>query len=239
MLYNSEMYNCSRGIYAGWGTNVDFHTLRGTCSILYLEGYGTRITGNVSRPSGGWSGFNIISNFTDMTTIPIDNGSGVVAPTTGSATFNPSATGTYTTYWWSGDSDIRQGYTKSNGRTKGGIFYAISGVSGTVKSAILKLTRLKNYGKGSAVQVKVYGTTSAGKSGNPALSTEGYVLGTIDGGQTAEFALPAALATGLGNGTYKGIVLYADDTTALHGKTYSTNFARFSADASLTITWTV
>lgn len=238
MLYNSEMYNCSRGIYAGWGTNVDFYTLRGTCSNLYLEGYGTRITGNVSRPSGGWSGLNIISNFTDMTTIPIDNGSGVVAPTTGSATFNPSATGTYTTYWWSGDSDIRQGYTKSNGRIKGGIFYAVSGVSGTVKSAILKLTRLKNYGKGSAVQVKVYGTTSAGKSGNPALSTEGYVLGTIDGGQTSDFALPEALATGLGNGTYKGIVLYADDTTVLHGKTYSTNYARFAADAPLTITWT-
>ena len=238
MLYNSEMYNCSRGIYAGWGTNVDFHTLKGTCSILYLEGYGTRITGNVSRPSGGWSGFNIISNFADMTTIPIDNGSGVVAPTTGSATFNPSATGTYTTYWWSGDSDIRQGYTKSNGRIKGGIFYAVSGVSGTVKSAILKLTRLKNYGKGSAVQVKVYGTTNSGKSGNPALSTEGYVLGTIDGGHTADFALPEALATGLGNGTYKGIILYADDTTVLHGKTYSTNYARFAADAPLTITWT-
>ena len=238
MLYNSEMYNCSRGIYAGWGTNVDFHTLKGTCSNLYLEGYGTRITGNVSRPSGGWSGLNIISNFTDMTTIPIDTGSGVVVPTTGSATFNPSATGTYTTYWWSGDSDIRQGYTKSNGRIKGGIFYAVSGVSGTVKSAILKLTRLKNYGKGSAVQVKVYGTTSAGKNGNPALSTEGYVLGTIDNGQTADFALPAALATGLGNGTYKGIILYADDTTVLHGKTYSTNYARFAADAPLTITWT-
>lgn len=238
MLYNSEMYNCSRGIYAGWGTNVDFHTLKGTCTNLYLEGYGTRITGNVSRPSGGWSGFNIISNFADMTTIPIDNGSGVVAPTTGSATFNPSATGTYTTYWWSGDSDIRQGYTKSNGRIKGGIFYAVSGVSGTVKSANLKLTRLKNYGKGAPVQVKVYGTTAAGKSGNPALSTEGYVLGNVDEGQTAEFALPAALATGLVNGTYKGIILYADDTTALHGKTYSTNYARFAAAAPLTITWT-
>ena len=97
----------------------------------------------------------------------------------------------------------------------------------------------KNYGKGAPVQVKVYGTTAAGKSGNPALSTEGYVLGTIDGGQTADFALPAALATGLGNGTYKGIILYADDTTALHGKTYNTNYARFSADARLTITWTI
>ena len=238
MLYNSEMYHCSRGIYAGWGTNVDFHTLRGECSGLYLEAYGTRITGNESRPSGGWSGFNIISNFADMTTIPIDTGNGVVAPTTGSASFAPTATGTYTTYWWNIDSDIRQGYTKSNGRIKGGIFYAISGVSGTVKSAILKLTRLKNYGKGAPVQVKVYGTVNSGKSGNPALSTEGYVLGTIDGGQTAEFALPEALAAGLGNGTYKGLVLYADDTTALSGKSYSTNYARFSTDASLTLTWT-
>ena len=76
---------------------------------------------------------------------------------------------------------------------------------------MLRLTRLKGYGKGSAVQVKVYGTTATGKSGNPALSTDGYVLGTIDNGQTADFALPAALASELGNGTYKGI--YCTRTT--------------------------
>ena len=233
-----ELYNCGTGVDAGWGTKVDIVTLKGTTTQYAYKVFGTVITNSGSRPSGGWTGMNFMAAPGDLLTVPIDTGSGVVVPTTGSATFNPSATGTYTTYWWSGDSDIRQGYTKSNGRIKGGIFYAVSGVSGTVKSAILKLTRLKNYGKGAPVQVKVYGTVSTGKSGNPALSTEGYVLGTIDGGQTAEFALPAALATGLGNGTYKGIVLYADDTTALHGKTYSTNFARFSADASLTITWT-
>lgn len=233
-----EVYNCGTGVDAGWGTNIDITVMKGTTTQYAYKVFGTRITNSGSRPSGGWTGMNFMAAPGDLLTVPIDTGSGVVVPTTGSATFNPSATGTYTTYWWSGDSDIRQGYTKSNGRIKGGIFYAVSGVSGTVKSAILKLTRLKNYGKGSAVQVKVYGTTSAGKSGNPALSTEGYVLGTIDGGQTAEFALPAALATGLGNGTYKGIVLYADDTTALHGKTYSTNYARFTTAAPLTITWT-
>lgn len=234
-----EVYNCVTGVDAGWGTKVDIATLKGTTTQYAYKVFGTVITNSGSRPSGSLSGMNFLAAPGDLLTVPIDTGSGVVVPTTGSATFNPSATGTYTTYWWSGDSDIRQGYTKSNGRIKGGIFYAVSGVSGTVKSAILKLTRLKNYGKGSAVQVKVYGTTSAGKSGNPALSTEGYVLGTIDGGQTSDFALPEALATGLGNGTYKGIVLYADDTTVLHGKTYSTNYARFSADASLTITWTI
>lgn len=233
-----EVYNCGTGVDAGWGTNIDIAVMKGTTTQYAYKVFGTRITNSGSRPSGGWTGMNFMAAPGDLTTVAVDTGSGVVVPTTGSATFNPSATGTYTTYWWSGDSDIRQGYTKSNGRIKGGIFYAVSGVSGTVKSAILKLTRLKNYGKGSAVQVKVYGTTSAGKSGNPALSTEGYVLGTIDGGQTAEFALPEALATGLGNGTYKGIILYADDTNAMSGKTYSTNYARFAADAPLTITWT-
>ena len=234
-----EVYNCETGVYGFWGAKVDMVNQKGTTTQFAYQFYGAVVTNTGSRPSGSWSANNCICLPDDLSTVAVDSGNGVVVPTTGSATFNPSATGTYTTYWWSGDSDIRQGYTKSNGRTKGGIFYAVSGVSGTVKSAILKLTRLKNYGKGAPVQVKVYGTTSAGKSGNPALSTEGYVLGTIDNGQTAEFALPAALVTGLGSGTYKGIVLYADDTTVLHGKTYSTNYARFSADASLTITWTV
>ena len=234
-----EVYNCGTGVDAGWGTNIDIAVMKGTTTQYAYKVFGTRITNSGSRPSGGWTGMNFMAAPGDLLTVPIDTGSGVVVPTTGSASFAPAATGTYTTYWWNIDSDIRQGYTKSNGRIKGGIFYAVSGVSGTVKSAILKLTRLKNYGKGAPVQVKVYGTTNTGKNGNPALSTEGYVLGTIDNGQTAEFALPAALVTGLGNGTYKGVVLYADDTTVLHGKTYSTNYARFSADASLTITWTV
>lgn len=233
-----EVYNCGIGVNAEWGAKVDVVSLKGTTTQYAYRVFGAVITNSGSRPSGGLTGVNFISAPGDLLTVPIDTGSGVVVPTTGSATFNPSATGTYTTYWWSGDSDIRQGYTKSNGRIKGGIFYAISGVGSNVASAILRLTRLKGYGKGSAVQVKVYGTTSSGKSGNPALSTEGYVLGNIDNGQTADFSLPAALAAGLGNGTYKGIILYADDTGAMSGKKYSSNYARFAADAPMTITWT-
>lgn len=233
-----EVYNCGTGVNVDWGAKADIVNLKGTTTQYAYQLFGAVITNTGSRPSGGLTGMNYISAPGDLTTVAVDTGSGVVVPTTGSATFNPSATGTYTTHWLNIDSDIRQGYTKSNGRIKGGIFYTVSGVSGTVKSAILKLTRLKNYGKGAPVQVKVYGTTSTGKSGNPALSTEGYVLGTIDGGQTAEFALPEALATGLGNGTYKGIILYADDTSVMGKKDYSTNYARFAAAAPLTITWT-
>ena len=233
-----EVYNCGTGVNVDWGAKADIVNLKGTTTQYAYQLFGAVITNTGSRPSGGLTGMNYISAPGDLTTVAVDTGSGVVVPTTGSATFNPSATGTYTTYWWNIDNDIRQGYTKSNGRIKGGIFYSISGVSGTVKSAILKLTRLKGYGKGAAVQVKVYGTTSTGKSGNPALSTDGYVLGNVDEGQTADFALPAALATGLGNGTYKGVILYADDTSVMGKKDYSTNYARFAAAAPLTITWT-
>ena len=233
-----EVYNCVTGVDAGWGTKVDIATLKGTTTQYSYKVFGTVITNSGSRPSGGLTGMNYISVPGDLTAVAVDTGSGVAVPTTGSATFNPSATGTYTTHWLNIDSDIRQGYTKSNGRIKGGIFYAISGVGSNVASAVLRLTRLKGYGKGAAVQVKVYGTTSTGKSGNPALSTDGYVLGNVDEGQTADFALPAALATGLGNGTYKGIILYADDTSVMGGKTYSSNYARLSAEAPLTITWT-
>lgn len=233
-----EVYNCITGVDAGWGTNIDIAAMKGTTTQYAYKVFGTRITNSGSRPSGGWTGMNFMAAPGDLTTVAVDTGSGVVVPATGSATFNPSATGTYTTHWLNIDSDIRQGYTKSNGRIKGGIFYAVSGVGSNVASAILRLTRLKGYGKGSAVQVKVYGTTSTGKSGNPALSTDGYVLGNVDEGQTADFALPAALATGLGNGTYKGIILYADDTSVMGKKDYSTNYARFAADAPLTITWT-
>ncbi len=233
-----EVYNCGTGVNVDWGAKADIVNLKGTTTQYAYQLFGAVTTNTGSRPSGGLTGMNYISAPSDLTAVAVDTGSGVVVPTTGSATFNPSATGTYTTHWLNIDSDIRQGYTKSNGRIKGGIFYSVSGVSGTVKSAILKLTRLKGYGKGSAVQVKVYGTTSTGKSGNPALSTEGYVLGNVDEGQTADFALPEALATGLGNGTYKGIVLYADDTSVMGKKDYSTNYARFAAAAPLTITWT-
>ena len=233
-----EVYNCGTGVDAGWGTNIDIAVMKGTTTQYAYKVFGTRITNSGSRPSGGWTGMNFLAAPGDLTTVAVDTGSGVAVPTTGSATFNPSATGTYTTHWLNIDSDIRQGYTKSNGRIKGGIFYAVSGVGSNVASAILRLTRLKGYGKGSAVQVKVYGTTATDKNGNPALSTEGYVLGNVDEGQTSDFALPEALATGIGNGTYKGIILYADDTSVMGKKDYSTNYARFAADAPLTITWT-
>lgn len=233
-----EVYNCVAGVDAGWGTKVDIVTLKGTTTQFAYRAFGAVVTNTGSRPSGIWAAMNCISMPNDLLTVPIDTGSAVTPAVTSTVTFNPTATGTYTTYWWSGDNNIRQGYTKSNGRIKGGIFYGISGIPGgaTLKTISLTLTRLK-FGKGAPVQVKAYGTTSTGKSGNPALSTDAFVLGTIDYNATATFALPAGLAEGLFNGTYHGIILYADDTGVMGGKNYSTNYATFSPTAPISITY--
>ena len=94
----------------------------------------------------------------------------------------------------------------------------------------MKLTiyRDAGYGKGSAVTVKAYGTAATGKSGNPALTSGPYTLGDIENGVSQTWDLPSALVTGLANGTLKGILFYADDTSVMSGKTYSTNYARLS-----------
>lgn len=237
-MESCEVYNCVAGVDAGWGTNIDIAAMKGTTTQYAYKVFGTRITNSGSRPSGGWTGMNFMAAPGDLLTVPIDTGSAVTPAVTSTVTFNPTATGTYTTHWLNLDSNIRQGYTKSNGRIKGGIFYGISGIPGgaTLKTISLTLTRLK-FGKGASVQVKVYGTTSTGKSGNPALSTDAFVLGAIEYNTTATFALPAGLAEGLFNGTYHGIILYADDTGVMGGKNYSTNYATFSPAVPLSITY--
>ena len=96
----------------------------------------------------------------------------------------------------------------------------------TVTGMKLTIRRMEGYGKGDVVTVKIYGTASNARSGQPGLSSAGYVLGTIGEGKTKTYDLPAVLVTGLAAGTYKGLVLYADDTAVLNDKTYSTNYAR-------------
>lgn len=232
-----EVYNCGIGVNADWGAKVDVVSLKGTTTQYAYRVFGAVITNSGSRPSGGLTGVNFISAPGDLTTVAVDTGSAVTPAVTSTVTFNPTATGTYSTFWWTSDNNIRQGYS-NNRRNKGGIFYSISGIpsGATLKTISLTLTRLK-FGKGAPVQVKAYGTTSTGKSGNPALSTDAFVLGAIGYNATATFALPAGLAEGLFNGTYHGIILYADDTGVMSGKNYSTNYATFSPTAPISITY--
>ena len=174
-------------------------------------------------PSGIYSGWQV-----DTTTAQIVNTT-TTAPTATIKTLTANSTGTYSSYWWTGDRSIRQGYTPSNNRIRGGMWFDMSQIpsGATVSGMRLTLARISGYGKGADVDVKAYGTASNARNGAPALTAGSYELGTIGEGKTKTFDLPDALVTGLKSGAYKGIVLFADDTSVLSGKTYSSNYARF------------
>ncbi len=185
--------------------------VKAVCSQVYVTGI---------APGGTYNGWQI-----DTTTASILSDG--TAPTEATKTINAYATGMYTTYWWSSWRAMKQGYTANYGRWRGGMWFDLSGIptGATVTGMRLTLKRAAGYGIGDVVTVKVYGTSSNARDGQPALSSGGYVLGTIGPGKTKTYDLPAALVTGLADGTYKGLVLYADDTHVLSGHDYSVNYA--------------
>ncbi len=219
VVYDSDLYGAI-GIDADM-SRVLMRSNWGSCTkAVQANCSQVKVTG--PAPGGTYEGWLV--DTTDATIA----GSGS-APTEVTRTLTANVTGTYTTYWWSSDRSVRQGYTLTGGRIRGGMWWDMTAIpSGATVSAMqLSLKRIAGYGKGEAVSVKAYGTGSSARSGQPGLTSSGYTLGTIGEGVTKTFDLPAALVTGLAAGTYKGIVLYADDTGVLSGKTYSTNYARF------------
>lgn len=188
--------------------------VKARCAQVYVTG---------PAPGGTYEGWLI-----DTTTAQISGGGSASTEITKTLTAN--STGTYgPSSWWSGDRAIRQGYTTSNGRMRGGMWWDFGAIPAGATITAMKLTikRTSGFGKGDNVTLKAYGTNSNARSGQPALTMGPYTLGEINSGQTKTFTLPAALVTAFKNGTVKGIVLYADDTSVLSGKTYSTNYARF------------
>ena len=145
--------------------------------------------------------------------------------------------------WWSSDAALRQGYVSGNGRLRGGVWFDLSALpsGATITKLTLRLRRVEGYGKGSAVDVRIYGTTASAKSGDPAASgkiSSSYVSGSMEPGKTKTFDVTALKA-------YTGFVLYAADTAVLSGKSYSTNYARFTGTGGgddtiplLTVTYT-
>lgn len=215
----------------------------GSCSAtaVYAGGGGAvQITG--SAPSGTKAGL--------LETSEMDAGD---PPTGGmpdpvvSKTITAKATssGTYdgVNGWWSSDAALRQGYVSGNGRLRGGVWFDLSALpsGATITKLTLRLRRVEGYGKGSAVDVRIYGTTASAKSGDPAASgkiSSSYVSGTIEPGKTKTFDVTSLKA-------YTGFVLYAADNAVLSGKSYSTNFARFTGTGGgddtipmLTVTYT-
>lgn len=199
------------------------------CSQVVVEG---------TAPGGTYDGKTI-----DTTGATI-SGSGT-APTTQTKTLTSNLTGSYVSSGWISDNRIRQGYTSSRGRHRGYMRFDMSQIptGATITGLKLTLKRDSSFGVSSGVTIKAYGSTTNAKSGAPALSSSGYVIGSLAWGKSGTFDLPAGIVSGFASGSYKAIVLYSDDTSVIDGRTYSDNFAGFDGtDATapkLAVTYTV
>lgn len=246
MMYNTAIYDAKFALNVDWGGRLDFMNLKGTAA-MFMQANGCIVTGNGSRPSGSWTGQNIISNYSDMTTIAVDTGSGVTPPAAvTTASYTASTTGTYyPSGHWINDNTIRQGHegTGSNARRDYGcMWFNASALSGkTIKSATLTIKRISGKGRSGSVTLKLWTTTLTGKSGVMAASTLTSLgeIGTIANGETATFSIPTSAISVIAAGG--GLVLYTEETANASGKTYSANYAHFEGtDGSapvLTVTY--
>jgi hypothetical protein len=221
---NAVIHRCA--FYGAIGVDADLARVRmymnsGACTKAVRAGCASVYVAGTA-PGGTYTGWLI-----DATNATISSSGSAGSSVT--KTLTAISTGTYSTFWWSSDRAVRQGYSSSNGALRGGVWFDMTGIpAGAAVSAMtLTLTRAADVGVGDSVTVKAYGTSSGARSGAPALTSSGYALGEILNGKTKTFNLPAAQVAGLADGSYKGIVLRADDTSVLPGKTYSGNYAKF------------
>lgn len=242
MAVNRCTFTGTQGFYIYGGSGYMDHCY-GSCSdsAVYAGGGGA-ISIYGSAPSG-WKGGLLETSEMDEGDPP----SGGTPDPEVSKTITAKATssGTYdgVNGWWSSDAALRQGYVSGNGRLRGGVWFDLSALpsGATITKLTLRLRRVEGYGKGSAVDVRIYGTTAGARSGDPAANgkiSSNYVSGTMEPGKTKTFDVTSLKA-------YTGFVLYAADTAVLSGKSYSTNFARFTGTGGgddtiplLTVTYT-
>ena len=233
----------TQGFYIYGGSGYMDHCY-GSCSdsAVYAGGGGA-ISIYGSAPSG-WKGGLLETSEMDAGDPPTGGTPDPVVSKT--ITAKATSTGTYdgVNGWWSSDAALRQGYVSANGRLRGGAWFDLSALpsGATITKLTLRLRRVEGYGKGSAVDVRIYGTTASAKSGDPAASgkiSSSYVSGSMEPGKTKTFDVTSLKA-------YTGFVLYAADTSVLSGKSYSTNYARFTGTGGgddtipmLTVTYTI
>lgn len=231
MVYNTGIYNAANALNIDWGGRLDFLDLKGTATT-YLWAKGCVVTGNGSRPSGNYVGQNVISNWSDMSTIAIDTGSGITPPAAVTTTsYTANVTGTYypSGHWINSDNIIRQGFEGKTSTRKdyGCMWFDAGGLSGkTIKSATLTLKRISGRGRSGSVTLKLWTTALTGKSGKP---TDSLVslgeIGTIGNGVTETFNVPTSAIATIASGG--GFVLYTEETANASGKDYSRNYAHF------------
>lgn len=214
------------------GTGKDTETMESagaaTYSVYVDEGASVKMYGLI--PAGDflevWGG----------TVTAIDTVTGLGGVVEDATTATVSATvGYYGTknHWNAGE--LYQGYSDGKGKIYGCMRFELpSGIS-NIKSATLGLHRYKSAGKGSEVDVYVYGSSTAFGE-RPDLG-EQYVskVDAAAPGATVSFDVTEAVKA-LANGSISQLVLYTGESSTMSGKVYSSQYAMFD-QAALKITY--
>lgn len=238
LLWGCDFAGYTNAITATMGARVLAHNCTGSGAVK--GSYGGVVAVNGTMPTGGTTTAGNGQVWADGAT----GTGGSTQPTTGTitaASYDATKTATCRgTATWNGEY-VRQGYYEGLGVCKGCVWFdnssirsALSGKS--IKSASLRLTRRAGSGRSSAAQVTVRGLTLSGTGGTMSNDTGAAVyggvsavLGEIANGETVAFALPVSLISALVSGSINGFALYAGETSAMSGRSFSKNYCRFGA----------
>ncbi|MBR4442520.1 MAG: hypothetical protein IKS52_04540 [Clostridia bacterium] len=260
LMEQCAAYNAETLVYVGPLCDASIEDLSGAntdhdCEYyLFISGGTARMSGTRPRMTWGHSGGYFVYPADPDTLTPGGDTPPSPSDEPTTTSYNATASGTYSTYsgLWRSDARIRQGRVdvgdSQHHKTDyaGCAWFSASALATKqILSATLTLTRATGVGDSAAVSVRLYTQTSATSSptisGNPtSVKTDHGVIGSINQGETASFAIPAAAAQAIAGGA--GIMLLSDDTTMWMGRAYSRNYASMDGVGDngapvLTVTW--
>lgn len=138
------------------------------------------------------------------------------------------------------DNDVRQGYTPTNGKIIGCMWFG-SLDEGSVKQASIRLCKVSDdfggTGSGGTVKVHLWGIQS-GLTKSSTITSSSLIedydeIGTVSPGAPNTITIPTSAAKDLVDGTISGFALYLDDESSTHSNySYSKNYMRFYGETT-------
>lgn len=240
-LYGVALYNATYLMYCIYNTHVTTLNLKGGGGTYFAWANGCLLKMAGTRPDGSLRTANAALTVpTDLTALTIDYGSAAPSvPAVSTATYNYLYSDSYRGGWsYFTDDDIRQGY---DGKAIYGVIWfdaaAIkSALSGkTIKQVSLRLHMAKGVGRGTSVNVELYGSdVSYDRTAAPGLTASYGSIGETQPDAVNEITIPAAAVSDMVSGKTRALVLKSSDSELYKDRAYSRNYAKFAGSTSAT-----
>lgn len=242
IIRRCDLYNCSKGIYAGFNSRVFIDDVcGGTLSIgiqatlgsmvqIGVQGVGGQIPSadTTLKEAGGFIRQN--GSLTTYNTYQVNSSTSTKVYT---SSWSASSTKSWrSSYGWRSDNSyIYQGEFGGYGNHIGFIYFPASTIRGAISSAKihsvqLHLQRRGSGGSSSAQKIYLYGHSHSTSGGGTALSKSYGIVGSYAWGESKTISIPAQVGVDLQSGVIQGLAIHSSS-----GSPYTI----FEALASITI----